>query len=229
MPKLSAFPLASRRFERSWALSSQRGSSRACLRLRDPAHRQYLLDKHSGGAIEHRAGRVVELDLLARVAKRDEHPWSNDHGEGEEHHRASVVIAERLTQRVVEGGPRLTRYVPEVLAKGQRDSPHRARRFVGANHVGVVGQRRRGFTHHLVHRVEAREEMLHRVACLHQSSGRKAFVMGMRRSRPKAFFVMRTPGGIWRRLYSLRSTSRVIRVTNSRSKPSAMISSAVAS
>ena len=36
-------------------------------------------------------------------------------------------------------------------------------------------------------------------------------MIGTRRSLPNALGVTRTPGGVWRRLYSARSTSRVIR------------------
>ena len=43
--------------------------------------------------------------------------------------------------------------------------------------------------------------------------------MGMRRSLPKAFGLMRGPGGFCRRLYSERSTSRVIRSTSDGSNP----------
>jgi hypothetical protein len=39
--------------------------------------------------------------------------------------------------------------------------------------------------------------------------------MGMRRSRPKALGVTRTPSGLWRRLYSARSTRRTTRETRS--------------
>ena len=46
---------------------------------------------------------------------------------------------------------------------------------------------------------------------------RHPFVMGRRRSRPNALAVILTPGGAWRRLYSLRSTMRATLVTISRS------------
>ena len=45
------------------------------------------------------------------------------------------------------------------------------------------------------------------------STPRYLWVMGMRRSLPKALLVMRMPGGFWRRLYSAVSTSFEIRVT----------------
>jgi hypothetical protein len=40
-------------------------------------------------------------------------------------------------------------------------------------------------------------------------------VIGIRRSRPNAFELMRMPGGFWRRLYSARSTRRMTRSTTS--------------
>src|SRR5205809_4234 len=51
------------------------------------------------------------------------------------------------------------------------------------------------------------------------------FVIGNRLSLPKARVVIFTPGGAWRRLYSLRSTRRITRSTVLRSKPIARISS----
>ena len=53
---------------------------------------------------------------------------------------------------------------------------------------------------------------------------RQPFVMGSRRSRPKARGVILTPGGACRRLYSLRSTVWITRRTNSSSNPADTIS-----
>ena len=53
--------------------------------------------------------------------------------------------------------------------------------------------------------------------------------MGRRRSRPNALGVTRTPGGVWRRLYSATSTRRVMRRTTASSQPAALISAAVRS
>lgn len=54
---------------------------------------------------------------------------------------------------------------------------------------------------------------------------RYRLVMGSRRSLPKARVEIRTPGAVWRRLYSARSTSRSTRLTTSGSNPAATISS----
>ena len=54
---------------------------------------------------------------------------------------------------------------------------------------------------------------------------RYLLVIGSRRSRPKARVVILMPGGAWRRLYSLRSTSVMTRCTVSRSNPISTISS----
>ncbi len=51
------------------------------------------------------------------------------------------------------------------------------------------------------------------------------FVIGNRRSLPNARVVIFTPGGAWRRLYSLTSTRCITRSTVLRSKPIARISS----
>jgi hypothetical protein len=50
-------------------------------------------------------------------------------------------------------------------------------------------------------------------------------VIGSRRSLPKARGVILTPGGAWRRLYSLRSTMPMTRRTVASPKPRATISS----
>ena len=54
---------------------------------------------------------------------------------------------------------------------------------------------------------------------------RQRLVIGVRRSRPNAFGVERTPGGACRRLYSARSISASARSTTSGSKPSCESSS----
>ena len=61
------------------------------------------------------------------------------------------------------------------------------------------------------------------------SQPRYPLVIGKRRSLPNALRLTRTPGGHWRRLYSVTSTSRVIRRTIASSWPSSMISAAVRS
>ena len=47
----------------------------------------------------------------------------------------------------------------------------------------------------------------------------KRFVIGSRRSRPKARVEILIPGGAWRRLYSARSTNRITRSTSSPGSP----------
>ena len=47
----------------------------------------------------------------------------------------------------------------------------------------------------------------------------KRFVIGSRRSRPKARGVILMPGAAWRRLYSLRSTIRITRRRPRRASP----------
>ena len=60
-------------------------------------------------------------------------------------------------------------------------------------------------------------------------NGEYRFTMGMRLSRPKFRGVILTPGGAWRRLYSLRSTRLIVRLTTSASNPMPTISANVRS
>ncbi|GIU91386.1 MAG: hypothetical protein KatS3mg011_0292 [Acidimicrobiia bacterium] len=104
----------------------------------------------------------------------------------------------------------------QVLVEGEESTPIRPDRFEDA-----VASHHRGIGRRDDVRRAAVDQDLH--------LGAHRLVIGILRSRPKALVVILTPGGAWRRLYSLRSTIAITLRTRSRSNPSPTISSALIS
>lgn len=107
-----------------------------------------------------------------------------------------------------------------------------------SNIVAIISRKEWAFNRDLPMSEECRPEALPRsagVIIYHHAKDRLystalyLLVIGSLLSRPKARGVIFTPGGAWRRLYSLRSTRRITRSTVLRSKPIASISSKVRS